>query len=144
TDTTSRDSILQTESVEKTAEAVHQIEQMANSTSINAMESKTISNKTKTVAHEGLEAMKKLIEAFGKIKESNNLMFSQIENYNQQLSEIVNSIQEIESKTQIINDIVFQTKLLSFNASVESARAGEHGKGFAVVAEEVGNLASMS
>jgi methyl-accepting chemotaxis protein len=44
----------------------------------------------------------------------------------------------------VINEIVFQTKLLSFNASVESARAGEAGKGFAVVAEEVGNLARLS
>ncbi len=44
----------------------------------------------------------------------------------------------------MINEIVFQTKLLSFNASVEASRAGEHGKGFAVVAEEIGNLAQMS
>ena len=50
----------------------------------------------------------------------------------------------IGEKTEIIDEIVFQTKLLSFNASVEAARAGEHGKGFAVVAEEVGNLAQMS
>lgn len=57
---------------------------------------------------------------------------------------IVESIKLIQEKTQLINDIVFQSKLLSFNASVEAARAGEHGKGFAVVAEEVGNLAAMS
>jgi methyl-accepting chemotaxis protein len=63
---------------------------------------------------------------------------------NAQIGEIVKVIREIDSKTKVINDIVFQTKLLSFNASVEAARAGEHGKGFAVVAEEVGNLAAMS
>ncbi len=51
---------------------------------------------------------------------------------------------EVASKSKVINDIVFQTKLLSFNASVEAARAGEMGKGFSVVAEEVGNLASSS
>jgi methyl-accepting chemotaxis protein len=44
----------------------------------------------------------------------------------------------------VINDIVFKTQLLSFNASIEAARAGQYGKGFAVVAEEVGNLAQMS
>ena len=63
---------------------------------------------------------------------------------NEELEKIVEVISQIEQKTQIINDIVFQTKLLSFNASVEAQRAGENGKGFAVVAEEVGNLARIS
>lgn len=63
---------------------------------------------------------------------------------NQQLSEIVQFINEIEHKTKMINNIVFQTRLLSFNASVEAARAGEHGKGFAVVAQEIGTLAEQS
>lgn len=61
-----------------------------------------------------------------------------------QLQSVVESVNIISDKTNIITDIVFQTKLLSFNASVEAARAGEHGKGFAVVAEEIGNLASNS
>jgi len=52
--------------------------------------------------------------------------------------------ESLETKTRMINEIVFQTKLLSFNASVEAARAGEMGKGFSVVAEEIGNLARMS
>ncbi|MGZ3807896.1 MAG: methyl-accepting chemotaxis protein [Bacteriovorax sp.] len=60
------------------------------------------------------------------------------------IKKIIEVISQIASKTEVINDIVFQTKLLSFNASVEAARAGESGKGFAVVAEEVGNLAQMS
>ncbi|MBC7466280.1 MAG: hypothetical protein H7256_09830, partial [Bdellovibrio sp.] len=63
---------------------------------------------------------------------------------NAEIETIVRVIQEIGTKTKVINDIVFQTKLLSFNASVEAARAGENGKGFAVVAEEVGKLAEMS
>lgn len=61
-----------------------------------------------------------------------------------QLKEIEKIILEIEKKTQVINDIVSKTELLSLNASIEAARAGEYGKGFSVVAEEVGNLAKLS
>ncbi len=63
---------------------------------------------------------------------------------NVQLQDISGVIQKITSETNVINDIVFKTQLLSFNAFLEAARAGQHGTGFAVVAEEVGNLAQSS
>lgn len=52
--------------------------------------------------------------------------------------------QEITQIAKAIQDIAFQTGLLSINASVEAARAGAAGKGFAVVANEVKQLASRS
>lgn len=69
---------------------------------------------------------------------------SELEQSNSELQKLSQAIGAIADKTNKINDIVFKTQVLSFNASIEAARAGQHGRGFAVVAEEVGNLARMS
>ncbi|WP_235956135.1 CHASE3 domain-containing protein [Grimontia sedimenti] len=116
----------QASSVEETSASAEEISSMVQNNVQSAEHSRDLSQEVG-------ERMTDLDEAMCQISESNH-----------KISELVKIIAEIGAKTEIIDEIVFQTKLLSFNASVEAERAGEHGRGFAVVAQEVGNLAQMS
>lgn len=134
----------QAAAIQETAASIDEVSAMAKKSADNAGQASGISQESRDAAERGQKAINDMVAAIEEINSSNSQIMAQVESGNRQISDIVKVIADIETKTKVINDIVFQTKLLSFNASVEAARAGEHGKGFAVVAEEVGNLAQMS
>lgn len=134
----------QASSLGQTSASMEEIGAMVGRSTSRATDLKREAQKEQETLARGREAVKGLGNAVQTMGKESLSVVEQIEANAREFNDILKLIGQIESKTSVINDIVFQTKLLSFNASVEAARAGEHGKGFAVVAEEVGKLAQMS
>jgi len=109
-----------------------------------AKDSAALSVETRNGSRTSSDAVREICEAMNRIDHSNKNLLDGIQGWASEVGEIRDIFGKIQSKTSLINDIVFQSKLLSFNASIEAARSGEHGKGFAVVAEEVGKLTRMT
>ncbi len=130
--------------VQDSSSSINEISRMVERNSDSTEKSSLESTNSIDEAKKGKESINQMIYAISDIAETNSTMISELKSNSERYNKITDIIGMIDDKTDVINDIVFQTKLLSFNASVEAARAGEHGKGFAVVAEEISNLASLS
>lgn len=134
----------QASSITETTMALQEIRSMMARSSDHIEKSALAVKDGNQLAQTGKETARQMIAAMNEINTSNNQLTQKVNQGNTQIAEIATMIREIASKTKIINQIVFQTKLLSFNAAVEAATAGDAGRGFAVVAEEVGKLARVS
>lgn len=113
----------QAASVQETSATLEESSSMVHQTTQNTKEAEVLARKTKEFANKGNSEMQIMLGAMEELKRSSA---------------------EISKIIKVIDEIAFQTNILSLNAAVEAARAGEAGKGFAVVAEEVRNLAQRS
>ncbi|WP_419765206.1 MAG: methyl-accepting chemotaxis protein [Arcobacter sp.] len=113
----------QAASLEETAAAVEEITSITRNNADNALKMATLGQTVRTSVITGQDLATKTASSMDDINEE---------------------VTAINESINIIDQIAFQTNILSLNAAVEAATAGEAGKGFAVVAQEVRNLATRS
>lgn len=113
----------QAAAVQETSATLEETSSMVHQNRENTQEAASLAKQAKQFAEKSNDEMSKMSVSMMELKNSSN---------------------EIAKIIKVIDEIAFQTNILSLNAAVEAARAGDAGKGFAVVAEEVRNLAQRS
>lgn len=113
----------QAASIQETSSTLEETASMVQQNRENTQQAASLAKQSKEYANKSNDQMQKMMSAMEDLKKSSA---------------------EIAKIIKVIDEIAFQTNLLSLNAAVEAARAGDAGKGFAVVAEEVRSLAQRS